>query len=428
MADIYRNGPFFPAPAIIAACKANLEAEKPLHGTIFWFDPSRKMNSNGGYYGKVGAIVPVTNKRGTTKVLKGRLRYKSRLETHMGGITPNNHEMVAKINERRQSKNLPPIKPRDPKNQPTFRFTKWNVEVPHDKDTLEINGPLPGDDHLSGVFQVREFLHMAWGAQIKEWEEYGARVVGLQNEDDTDNASEIKALIAKGAYLTESQVEKYEGDDYDVPSALPVLGDKGVTLTVQYKVSRQSKGPNGGKKLPNPDTRVKVPFDIDSGMPATWPSGDPRWTLGDLTAPYRHRNPDSRKPDVLRFDPLHLRGKPVMADNIDAITAGSEMMIVIDNGIYNFSNFGKSVPASLITAHVRVKEGARVDAAAEAGGRDSDDEFGDVEVRDAKKADSTAVAAATDPTSGASAGKIKVAADPGDVDTLLAELEDGDGE
>jgi len=195
-------------------------------------------------------------------------------EIHTGQIMPNTLEDVAEIKARN-----PEAKVEQREMKPSLQFQKWSKQVQTQEDRVSLiiqpNGKplLPGDEYLSKYFQVAAYVDEIFKKEIQERiERYTMLVVHLaQNKGIKDTPESMQELRKQIGHVNDGDTIVQDSDYKSLKEKFPksidelikgfvkITNSKCSSIIQEYISDRALK--NRGQRLPNPMTRVTIPFD-----------------------------------------------------------------------------------------------------------------------------------------------------------------------
>lgn len=272
-------------------------------------------------------------------------------EVHTGQIMPNKLEDVAEL----KAKN-PESKVEQRQLKASLQFQKWSKQVQTQEDKVSLvieNGQpvLPSDEYLSKYFQVIEYIEYIIKTEIRERiERYTCIIVYMANNKGLKDSSETAQLIRKEiGHIIDGDTIIQETDYRSLKDKFPICIDeltKGFIKVHSTKCSAiiqeyiSDKAPkNRGQKLPNPITRVTIPFDL-KGKP--------------LNLTILDKNKAFKCNGKLGFDMATINEEPITADNIHKLIVSRctvDGIICLDS--ICFSQLGISLPVKASTIIVK---------------------------------------------------------------------------
>jgi hypothetical protein len=204
-----------------------------------------------------------------------RLNVVIRNEVHSGQIMPATMEDVAELKAK-----FPDARIELRTMKPSLQFQKWSKQVPTQEDRIT---PLyndrgeqivPDDEYLSNYYQVACFIDEIFRYEMKKRTERGTFLIVYLSQNKDKSVQEIKNTIGHindcDTILRDEDVntirEKYPDKFNEIMKGVLTTSNTKVGTLIQERISDKAIK-NGGVKLPNPMTRITIPFD-KKGMPA----------------------------------------------------------------------------------------------------------------------------------------------------------------
>lgn len=201
-------------------------------------------------------------------------------ELHTGQILPTRAEDVAELQASLKNKNVV-INTRQYKA--SLQFQKWSIQVATQEDKVSLivengNPVLPDDKFKSEYFQVVEYIEEIIKTEIQDRvDRYNGIIVYLaQNKSAKDTLETVEAIRKTIGHVYDGDTIIKEGDFKSIKDKFPnnfnelvkgfirVSSSERSSIIQDYISNKAEK--NKGMKLPNPITRVTIPFN---------PQGDP---------------------------------------------------------------------------------------------------------------------------------------------------------
>lgn len=272
-------------------------------------------------------------------------------EIHTGQIMPNRLEDVAEI----KAKN-PDTKVEQRQLKASLQFQKWSKQVPTQEDKVSLiieNGKpvVPDDEFLSKYFQAVEYIDEIFKTEINERiERYMSIMFYLsQNKNLPDTSETVNDIRNNIGHVIDGDTIIQENEYKTLKDKFPkhieeltkgfikVNSNKCGSIIQEYISDKAIK--NKGLKLPNPITRITIPFDL---------KGDPQnLTILDKDKAFKLNN-------KMGFDLATINNKPVNADTIHKLIISR---CIIDGVICMdslcFSQIGISLPIKASTIIVK---------------------------------------------------------------------------
>lgn len=308
-----------------------------------------------------------------------RLSVIIRNEVHSGQIMPLLAEDVIELKAK-----FPEAKIEQRTMKPSLQFQKWSKQVPTQEDRIspildENDKPIvPDDEYLSNYYQLALDIDHIFKTEMKERTERGSFMMVYLNQNKTASVKEVRDAIG---HVNECDTiirdddantirEKYPDKYIELTKGVLIVSSTKVSTIIQDRISDKAIK-NKGAKLPNPMTRITIPFD---SKPVK--QGTPSVTILDKSKPFKCNGKKG-------YENALYNGVPVDANNIHLFIPSRSII----DGIINmdsvcFSQLGISLPikASTIVVQQPVKrETNAITACNEIFGDDfDDDDFNDI--------------------------------------------------
>lgn len=211
-------------------------------------------------------------------------------EVHSGQIMPNSPEEVVDLKNK-----FPDARIELRTMKPSLQFQKWSKQVPTQEDRItpvldESGNPIvPSDEYLSIYYQLAYFIDEIFKFEIKERSERAAFMMVYLSQHKTATAKEAKDSVG---YVNECDIimreddantirEKYPDKSAELLKGILTVSSNKVGTIIQERISDKAIK-NKGAKLPNPMTRITIPFE-NKPKPGALPSV----TILDKSKPFK---------------------------------------------------------------------------------------------------------------------------------------------
>ncbi len=275
-------------------------------------------------------------------------------EIHSGQIMPNTPEEVVELKSK-----FPESKVELRTMKPSLQFQKWSKQVPTQEDRISLvydeqgNQVVPPDEYLSNYYQLAQFIDEIFRNEMKSRTERATFMMVYLSQHKTATAKEVHEAVG---HLNECDTimrdddantirERYPDRFNELMKGVLTVSSTKVGTIIQERISDKAIK-NKGAKLPNPMTRVTIPFESKPkpGLP-------PPVTILDKSKPFKCNG--KRGYEVATYE-----GNPVDANNVHKfILSRSSIDGVINMDSVCFSQLGISLPikASIIIVQQPVK-------------------------------------------------------------------------
>lgn len=302
-----------------------------------------------------------------------RLNIIIRDEVHSGQIMPNTPEEVVELKSK-----FPEARIELRTMKPSIQFQKWSKQVPTQEDRIspvidESGNPVvPDDEYLSNYYQVAQYIDEIFKNEMRERVERGTFLMVWLSQHKTASAKEAREAVG---HVNECDTiirdddantirERYPDKANDLMKGVLTASSTKIGTIIQERIS--DKAPkNKGAKLPNPMTRITIPFDNKTNQPQMV-------TILDKTKPFKCQGKKG-------FENATYKGVPINSNNIHwFIPSRSIIDGVISMDSVCFSQLGISLPvkASMIVVQQPIKRENNVfNMCTEIYGDDFDDGF-----------------------------------------------------
>jgi hypothetical protein len=281
-----------------------------------------------------------------------RLSVIIRDEIHSGQIMPNTQEDVIELKTK-----FPESKIELRTMKPSIQFQKWSKQVPTQEDrispVIDENGNrvVPGDEYLSIYYQLATFIDEIFRYEMNIRIERGSFLMMYlsQNKECTakDARDYIKHINECDTIITDDQANtirsRYPSKYIDVLKGILVVSSTKIGTIIQERISDKAVN-NKGAMLPNPMTRITIPFDPKSGEPMSV-------TILDKNKPFKCGPKKG-------YEIATYKNQPINANNIHwFIPSRSVIDGIISMDSICFSQLGVSLPikATLLVVQQPVK-------------------------------------------------------------------------
>ena len=261
-------------------------------------------------------------------------------ELHSGQIMPNLPEDVVELKAK-----YPDSKIELRTMKPSLQFQKWSKQVPTQEDRISLiigedgKPVVPGDEYLSSYDQVASYIDEIFKYEMKQRTERGTFLMVYLSQHKSASAKEVKDAIGHvhecDTIIRDDDAntirDRYPDKYADILKGVLTVSSTKVGTILQERIS--DKAPkNKGAKLPNPMTRITIPFDPKTGQQHSI-------TILDKEKPITLDNGKKM------FEPATYNGQPINANNIHAfIPSRSIIDGVINIDSVCFSQLGISLP------------------------------------------------------------------------------------
>jgi hypothetical protein len=284
-----------------------------------------------------------------------RLIVNIRNEIHSGQIMPSLPEDVVELKAK-----FPEARIELRTMKPSLQFQKWSKQVPTQEDRIspvfDENGIqiVPGDEYLSIYYQLASYIDEIFKYEMKQRTERATFMMVYLSQNKTASVKEIKEAVG---HINECDTimrdddantirDKYPDKYVELMKGILTVSSTKVGTIIQERIS--DKAPkNKGAKLPNPMTRITMPFDLKPAKPGMSPS----ITVLDKSKPFKI---NGRK----GYENATYEGKIIDLNNVHAFIPSRSII----DGIINmdsvcFSQLGISLPvkASMIVVQQPIK-------------------------------------------------------------------------
>lgn len=260
-------------------------------------------------------------------------------EVHSGQIMPNTPEEVIELKTRFPDANiiLRTMKP-------SLQFQKWSKQVPTQEDritpVIDDNGNpvVPDDKFLSNYYQVAYYIDEIFRYEMKLRTERATFMVVALSQNKTASVKEIRASVGHvndcDTIMRDDEAntirEKYPDKYIEIMKGVLTVSSTKVGTIIQERISDKALK-NKGEKLPNPMTRITIPFDTKTGAPQLV-------TILDKTKPFKLNGKRG-------YENATYNAVPINANNIhNFIPSRSIIDGVISMDSVCFSQLGISLP------------------------------------------------------------------------------------
>lgn len=284
-----------------------------------------------------------------------RLTVSIRNEVHSGQIMPSLPEDVVELKAK-----FPEARIELRTMKPSLQFQKWSKQVPTQDDRItpvvNENGEqvVPDDEYLSTYYQLAHDIDDIFKYEMRQRTERGTLMTVYLNQAKEINVKEIHDKIG---HITDCDTiirdddannirDKYSDKFSELMKGVLTVSSTKIGTIIQERISDKAVK-NKGVKLPNPMTRITMPFDNKPLKPGMAPP----ITVLDKTKPFKL---NGRK----GYDNATFNGKPVDLNNVHAfIPSRSVIDGIINMDSVCFSQLGISLPvkASLIVVQQPIK-------------------------------------------------------------------------
>ena len=308
-----------------------------------------------------------------------RLSVIIRNEVHSGQIMPSTPEDVAELKTR-----FPEAKIELRTMKPSLQFQKWSKQVPTLEDrispVIDDNGNqvVPDEEYLSSYYQLAYDIDKIFKYEMRQRTERATLMMVYLSQHKTASAKEVRDAVG---HVNECDTimrdddaniirESYSDRYVDLMKGVLTVSSTKVGTIIQERISDKAVK-NKGAKLPNPMTRITIPFETTKPKPGLPPSV----TILDKSKPFKCNGKKGYKN-------AEYNDKPVDANNVHwFIPSRSVIDGVINMDSVCFSQLGISLPikASIIVVQQPVKrENDVITICNEIFGDDSDDDLDDI--------------------------------------------------
>lgn len=304
-----------------------------------------------------------------------RLSVIIRNEVHSGQIMPSTPEEVIELKAK-----FPDSRIELRTMKPSLQFQKWSKQVPTQEDRItpvvDENGVqvVPSDEYLSVYYQLAQFIDEIFRNEIKERTERATFMMVYLSQHKTATIKEIRDSVGHvndcDTIMRDDDAntirERYPEKFNELMKGILTVSSTKVGTIIQERISDKAVK-NKGAKLPNPMTRITIPFEAKPK-----PGAPPTVTILDKSKPF---NCNGKK----GYENATYNGAPVDSNNIHwFIPSRSVIDGVINMDSVCFSQLGISLPikASVIIVQQPIKRENNVFSMCnEIYGDDFDDDF-----------------------------------------------------
>ena len=270
-------------------------------------------------------------------------------EVHCGQIMPTKVEDVAELKAK-----FPDSKIDVRQYKACLHFQKWSTKVPTQEDkvsliTVNDTPVLPTDEYLSNYFQLIEFINEVFLEEVKERiQRFDKIKYQFSESNDYSVTNFIKickenkhivnndTIVVEHSYRNGIKNISNEINLFMLNNFLIVQNDKCNSI-IQEFISDNSPI-NPGKKLPNPGTRITLPFDL---------KGNQNVSIYDKSKPIVTNNKK-------HYEEATVDGNVIDADNVHKfITPRSVIDGIISLDSVCISKLGLSISAKAGTVIVK---------------------------------------------------------------------------
>lgn len=194
-------------------------------------------------------------------------------EVHSGQIKPTTQEDLAEL----RLKN-PEAKLELRTMKPSLQFQKWTKQVQTQEDKItpliddQGNYIYPDDSYLSNYYQVAYYLDEIFKYEMRRRVDRGMELMMAATKNKTFNVKDIKDNVGHvndcDTIITDDNANNLRellGDKYtDFMKGVLIVSSNKVGTIIQERISEKAIK-NKGAKLPNPMTRITIPFELKPG-------------------------------------------------------------------------------------------------------------------------------------------------------------------
>lgn len=303
-----------------------------------------------------------------------------RKEVHSGQIMPLLAEDVVELKAK-----FPEARIEQRTMKPSLQFQKWSKQVPTQEDRIspilnESGNPIvPDDEYLSQYYQLAYDVDFIFKTEMKERTERGTFMMVYLSQNKAASVKEVRAAVGHvndcDTIIRDDDAntirENYPDKYVELMKGILTVSSTKVSTIIQERIS--DKAPkNKGAKLPNPMTRITIPFDTKPSKPGM-PSPI---TILDKSKPFKCNGKKG-------YENATYNAAPVDSNNIHLFIPSRSLI----DGIINmdsicFSQLGISLPvkASIIVVQQPIKrENNAITACNEIFGDEFDDDFENIQ-------------------------------------------------
>jgi hypothetical protein len=275
-------------------------------------------------------------------------------ELHIGQIMPATDEDVAEIKEKN-----PDSRCEKRQTKASLQIQKWSKMVQTQEDRISLvieNGKpvLPEEKYLSNYFQVASFIDEAFKYELKERiERYTSIILYLaQHKKCTDTIETIQDIRKTIGHVKEGDTiiqdseskslkEKFPNTHHEFIKGFIIVNNTKLFPIVQEYISEKAIR-NKGMKLPNPMTRITIPFDFKTLAS--------QCTILDKNKPFTNNG-------RIGYEQATVNDLPINSLNVHKfITSRCVIDGIINMDSMCFSQLGISVPVKVNTIIVKQPE------------------------------------------------------------------------
>lgn len=294
---------------------------------------------------------PVTKPRRLSVIIRN--------EIHSGQIMPNTPEDVAELKTR-----FPEAKIELRTMKPSLQFQKWSKQVITQEDrispVIDENGNqiVPDDEYLSIYYQLAYDIDKIFKHEMRQRTERANVMMVYLSQHKTASAKEVRDAVG---YVNECDIIMRDDDANTIRETYPdkyielmrgvlTVSSTKISTIIQERISDKAVK-NKGAKLPNPMTRITIPFDTKPKVGIS-----PSVTILDKSKPFKCNGKKG-------YETAIYNEVPVDANNVHwFIPSRSIIDGVINMDSVCFSQLGISLPikASIVVVQQPIKRESNV--------------------------------------------------------------------
>lgn len=281
-----------------------------------------------------------------------RLSVIIRDEVHSGQIMPNTLEEVTELKAK-----FPESRIEIRTMKPSIQFQKWSKQVPTQEDRISLiikedgNPVVPEDQYLSNYYQLASYIDEIFKYEMKKRTDRGTFLKVFLSQNKTASVKEARDAVGHvndcdtimrdddANSIRDTFTDKY----LDIMKGILTVSSTKVGTIIQERISDKATK-NKNAKLPNPMTRITIPFDTKTGQPSLV-------TILDKNKPFKCNGKKG-------YETATYNNVPINANNIHwFIPSRSNIDGVISMDSVCFSQLGISLPikATLVVVQQPMK-------------------------------------------------------------------------
>lgn len=197
-----------------------------------------------------------------------------RNETHSGQIMPNTPEEVVELKAK-----FPDSRIELRTMKPSLQFQQWSRQVQTQEDRItplydeKNNMIVPDEQYRSTYYQIAQYIDEIFKYEMKERVNRGTFMMVYLNQNKGVSIEELKSKIGHvndcDTIIRDDDAitirEKYPTTFQELLKGMLTVSSTKIGSIIQERISDKAIK-NKGAKLPNPMTRVTIPFDAKTGQ------------------------------------------------------------------------------------------------------------------------------------------------------------------